>query len=92
MTHYDDQLKEVQDRTRRIETSLYKIRDHLGVTPNDTDRVVTVLHGGDVEVRGHDVTLARIRKELIACNAFVKGTPVGVYVNDELIAEITFYT
>lgn len=84
----NEQLREITDRSRRTETGLHKIREHLGI--NGDRGQVKVLGSNDVEVQGYDVTLSQIRKTLLAADKFIVGDRVAVRGKEGVFAVVIF--
>ncbi|MHB0965314.1 MAG: hypothetical protein ACYC36_02560 [Bellilinea sp.] len=86
-----EQVGEIAARSRRTETSLHKVREHLGMEPaKDSIRVIGTPDGLQVEVPGYDVTLSQIRNALINVGMFVPGKQVLIACRDRGIATVSF--
>lgn len=81
-------VREIADRSRRTETNLHKIREHLGVA-GPKDQVVCIDHNV-VKVHGLDVTLAQILKCLEGQPDFEGTDTVQVRSGNTMIAVLTF--
>lgn len=82
-----ERVEEIHDRTRRTETNLHKVREHLGIAGPAAQ--VSVLGPNDVEVQGYDVTLAQIKKRLKATDNWIAGDTVIVRDSAGIIATVT---
>ncbi len=81
------QVQEIAARTRRTETNLHKIREHVGL---DIDTQVVARDSGTVISHGHDVTLSQIKRALEKRGWFESTDPVSVAVKGDIIAVVTF--
>jgi len=88
LTHLCEQVQEIAARTRRTETNLHKIREHLGL---ELDSQVSARDSGTVISTGHDVTLSQIKRALEKREWFEQGDRVSVVVNGATIAVISFH-
>jgi len=84
------QINEIQDRTRRTETNMHKIRECLGMEAPGAKQQVKVIDRHTVEVQGYDVTLSRIKRELQTASVFELFLVVDVMLADKTIAQINF--
>jgi len=82
------QVSEISDRTRRTETNLHKVREHLGIAGPAAQ--IEVLGPNDVVVQGYDVTLSQIRKRLKAEKVFIAGDAITIRTEEKgIIAVVT---
>jgi len=82
-----ERVDEIHDRTRRTETNLHKVREHLGIAGPAAQ--IEVLGANDVVVQGYDVTLSQIRKRLKAEKSYNIGDAVTVRTEAGVIAVVT---
>jgi hypothetical protein len=85
----DENLLEIAARSRRMETALFRIGEHLGVEKPNADSV-RVVSQRMVIVRGFDVTLSKIKQEMTRANMLEIGTPVSVLKDGQEIAVVMF--
>jgi hypothetical protein len=86
----ENNIDEIMSRNRRIETALYRISEHMGVErPNDVKAVV-VVSPIEIHVRGYDVTLSKIKREMESANMFEYNRPISVMKDGVEIAVIAF--
>jgi hypothetical protein len=85
----DENLLEIAARSRRMETALFRIGEHLGVEKPNVDSV-RVVSPRWVNVRGFDVTLSKIKQEMTRANMLEFGTPVSVLKDGHEIAVVMF--
>ena len=85
------QVAEISDRTRRTETNMHKMREHMGIAGPASNHVSIIGHNA-VRVQGYDVTLSQIRKALLATPGHEPKDKVQIAnSDDEVIAVITFF-
>lgn len=85
----NDPIYEIADRCRRMETTLHKLKEHLGMGGESTTQCVAI-EVNVVSVQGYDITLSRIKNELLTAGKFDPKEVVYVDVDGKCIAEITF--
>jgi len=90
LNHMASQINEIQDRTRRTETNMHKIRECLGMEAPGAKQQVKVIDKHTVEVQGYDVTLSRIKRELQTANVFELYLIVDVMLAGKTISQISF--
>lgn len=86
MSNQQEQLDEIQARTRRTETMVFKLHEQMA---GPREAPVEVLDEFTVEVKGYDVTLAQIKRALGKTGNANPGYVV-VQMGDEIVAEIEF--
>lgn len=84
------QMAEVHARQRRIETSLFRVAEQVGVTYTPANNKVSIRTSTSVDVFGLDATLGSIKRALEETGNYPPQDLVGVYVRDSLVAEIDF--
>lgn len=88
MSNQQEQLDEIQARTRRTETMVFKLHEQMA---GPREAPVEVLDEFTVEVKGYDVTLAQIKRALAKAGYCPDGGNI-VYVQcgGEMLAELEF--
>ena len=84
----EDNINEIMARSRRMETALFRIGEHMGIEKQTG--AVTVVSSREVEVRGFDVTLSKIKQEMARVSMLQFGVPVSVLKDDQEIAVVMF--
>jgi len=85
----EENLLEIAARSRRMETALFRIGEHMGIEKPNTNAIV-VLGPREVKVRGFDITLSKIKQEMIRAGMLEIGTPVSVLKDGQEIAVVMF--
>lgn len=84
----DENLLEIAARSRRMETALFRIGEHMGIE-KQTGAVIAV-SPREVKVRGFDITLSKIKQEMFRADMLQFGTPVSVLKDGQEIAVVMF--
>jgi exonuclease VII large subunit len=84
----EENLMEVAARSRRMETALFRISEHMGIEKQTG--AVTVVSPREVKVRGFDITLSKIKQEMSRNDMLQVGTPVSVLKDGQEIAVVMF--
>jgi len=87
----NNHLREISDRSRRTETNLHKMREHLGIDGPTKAIQAEVMEQNCVSVHGFYITLSRIKNELLTAGKLDMAEPVYVELDDRVIAEIKFF-
>lgn len=85
----EENLHETAARTRRMETALFRIGEHLGIEKQNTGAVVVVSER-EVKVRGFDITLSKIKQEMSRVGMLQLNTPVSIIKDGREIAVVMF--
>ncbi len=85
----EENLHETAARTRRMETALFRISEHLGIEKQNIG-AVRVVSSREVVVRGFDITLSKIKQEMIRAKLLQFDTPVSVLKDGHEIAVVMF--
>lgn len=80
------QLEEVMARSRRIETGLHGVREHMGLV----DTKIEVLDATRVKVTGLDMSLSKVKRALQTENVFRIGLPVNIFRDGQRVAVVAF--
>lgn len=86
MSYQQDQIDEIQARTRRTETMVFTMHEQM---TGPKDPPIKIREGFIAEVAGYDVTLSQIRRAM-AMSGCANNTYVEVRMGDIIIAEIEF--
>jgi hypothetical protein len=84
----EENMNEVAARSRRMETALFRIGEHLGIEKQTG--AVTVVSPREVKVHGFDITLSKIKQEMSRNDMLQIGTPVSVLKDGQEIAVVMF--
>lgn len=82
------QIQEINDRTRRTETNLHKMREHLGL-PGPSRPQIEVLGECNLSVTGYDVTLSQIKRA--AGSGLDMGDEIEIRKDGTRIAVVRFF-
>ena len=85
----EENLLEIAARSRRMETALFRISEHMGIEKPNTNAIV-VSSPREVKVRGFDITLSKIKQEMTRDGMLEIGTPVSVLKDGQEIAVVMF--
>ncbi len=88
----DNTLDELLARMRRIETRVHRMCEKLGVDMASAAQVVVghAPQGPFAEIKGYDVTLSKIARELSIGGVDPYAEQVNVVMNGKIVATINF--
>lgn len=91
----DQAVQEIQSRTRRTETKVHKIAEHLGIADAHEELLqveVSKIGGGNtIHVPGMDITLARLKRDLGIAGASRTAKDNVVMLDGCIVAIVTFF-
>ena len=85
-----NQMNELVARNRRIETSVFKVREHMGLVDPDAECPVKVATSSRVDIRAWDGSLGAIKRALENEKLFRHDHPVKVFFRGECVAMVAF--